>query len=300
MARVARPLEIPRGVVCITVGGSTLGGSGKTPLAVALCAQAAALGARAVLVSHAHRASGRDARWVEPEDDAALVGDEAVASAVELRSTGARVVSAARRQAAVDLACEWAELLVIDGPLQLAPRRADWSVLAVDADAPWGSGSCPPRGDLRAPRRVLLANADAVVPIRTDARAPGEGEASWHVRGAIDVRTGRTLSLDSLRANASLRLVTNVARPERIARALRAHGVRVTHHVDLGDHSRATPASRTKHSISLLPTKARQARAVPDAAWIDAHLVLSAELVSKVRTLVARSPAFLDQTLAHS
>src|SRR5512141_3039268 len=62
-AAVARPLDIPSGVVTIGVGGSTLGGSYRTPVAIALAAR---LGrsARVALVSHGYGARVRAPRVV--------------------------------------------------------------------------------------------------------------------------------------------------------------------------------------------------------------------------------------------
>jgi tetraacyldisaccharide 4'-kinase len=279
--RITRPLEIPAGLRSITVGGATLGGSGKTPLAIALAKCAASFGARVALVSHVYKAVDGRARWVCRDDMQA--GDEAIASAIALHETGARVVAATRRQDAIDLASDWAQLLVIDGPLQIAPRRADWSVLAVDRQAPWGSGACPPLGDLRAPRQTLLATADTVVHVRTDLCDPMQDEAAWHIDGALGVNDGRWRSLDELRHEPRV-LVTNLARPERLVRTLAAHGVTVTRHVDLADHSRESP-SHVKYSDCLTTHKTRQAMHWPRAAWIEARLVLSEALVSKVRTL---------------
>jgi tetraacyldisaccharide 4'-kinase len=275
LARVERTLIVPPGMKVITVGGATLGGSGKTPLAIAF-AKRAARAERVALISHAYGARSRRACWVHEHDDATVVGDEAVLCAEALRGAGARVVSGVDRQACVELARTWATLLVLDGVAQLAPRRADWSVLVVDHDEPWGAGACPPRGDLRAPRDALLSAADTVVSVRTDGIAPKAREATWRVSGARHARSGRQLSLDELR-RAPFTLVTNVARPRRVVRTLRAHGLVATAHVELMDHSSRTP-SHVKNRFCLAPDKVRQATKWPDCAWIVAELELSPDL----------------------
>jgi len=283
LQRLERELNAPLGVKVVTVGGATLGGSGKTPLALAISRRAAMNGARVALLSRAYAAGDHAARWVDGADDPAVAGDEAVACAAALASTGARVVSGVDRQACVSLACAWASLLVIDGVAQLAPRRADWSLLAVDHEAPWGSGACPPRGDLRAPREALLTAADTVVRIRTDGATPKEAEASWRITGARRTRTAEFLSLDELRAT-RFTLVTNVARPERITRALAVHGLVPARHVELMDHSRRTPLD-LKEFFCLAPTKVRQARNWPKSAWIEGSLELSADLCRAIDRL---------------
>ena len=79
-AAVARPLDLPTGMVTIGVGGSTLGGSYRTPVSIALAARLGTK-ARVALVSHGYGARVRAARLVGPEDLASEVGDEALLAA---------------------------------------------------------------------------------------------------------------------------------------------------------------------------------------------------------------------------
>jgi tetraacyldisaccharide 4'-kinase len=160
VARVARPLAWPAGVQVVGVGSAVLGGAGKTPLAVALCRALPG----AALVGHGYRARPGRARVVDATDALSLVGDDALSAAQLLPGTA--VVVAPRRQAALDHAAALGHrLLVVDGLLQAAPRRVDLSILVLDAAAPWGSGACPPAGDLRAPRGALLGAADLLAAI---------------------------------------------------------------------------------------------------------------------------------------
>src|SRR5580693_1181686 len=102
--RIERPLRWRSGVTVIVVGGSTLGGSGKTPLAVACAQVLRRAGRRVALVGHAYRAHPGTARFVSPEDDVRSVGDEALECATRLSADGVPVVVAETRQAALDLA----------------------------------------------------------------------------------------------------------------------------------------------------------------------------------------------------
>jgi tetraacyldisaccharide 4'-kinase len=224
---LARPLVVPRGIATVTVGGTTLGGSGKTRLALAIARELAARGASVVLVGHAYRARPSVARFVSAEDALERVGDEALMCARALAASG-RVVVASRRQAAVDLAVRGSapDVLVLDGPLQLSPVRASLALLAVDACAPWGAGALPPAGDLRAPRAALLAAADLVVPVDATPRAV--------------VVDGVRLALGSLADRAArgcrLGLFTAIARPDRLERALEGAGIPLACVVRAPDH----------------------------------------------------------------
>ena len=89
---VVRRLDLPPRTRVITVGGATLGGSGKTPLAMACAAELAARGARVALVGHAYRANPRAARIVVPNDSLQEVGDEALLAARTLGPAGIGVI----------------------------------------------------------------------------------------------------------------------------------------------------------------------------------------------------------------
>jgi tetraacyldisaccharide-1-P 4'-kinase len=243
---VARPLRIPARhgeeapLVTVTVGGATLGGSGRTRVAVACARELARSGAHVVLVGHAYGAKPGAPRVVAACDALEEVGDEALACARDLASSpNVRVVVGPTRQTAIDFVAETppprVDVVVIDGPLQLAPARASLSVLALDSDAPWGAGDVPPAGDLRAPRHALLANADHVVLV--DALPLGA------------TLGGRSLDLASLRASLAgsrLGLFTAIGRHQRLERALARGGIVPAEAVHAGDHGPLTASLRRR------------------------------------------------------
>jgi tetraacyldisaccharide 4'-kinase len=244
-AAVARSLSIPDHVVTIGVGGSTLGGSYRTPIAIALAAR---LGAAVpvALVSHGYGARVRAARVVTASDEASEVGDESLLAARRL-GPSARVIVAPTRQAALDLAIDLgARVLVFDGLLQARPSPLTFAVLALDAEEPWGSGQLPPAGDLRAEPSQLLASADAIVSVAHDGAAPSSHHvlpcahhATLRITGARNLATGEVASLESL---SSMRtgLSTSIARPDRVRRALASLGIEPDMIVAGPDH--AAPA----------------------------------------------------------
>ncbi len=235
---VVRRLVVPAGIRVVTVGGATLGGSGKTPLAIACAAELARAneGLRVVLVGHAYRATPGRARVVSPADPLAEVGDEALLAARELDrapaagGSSARVVVGPSRQAAMDLAARLADVIVVDGVAQIAPARAALSLLAVDADEPWGrAAAVPPWGDLRAPVDALVAVADHVVAVGgggRDAAAPVPGLQVARALGRGASTGERLIRWDSLRTM-RVGLLCALARPERVERSLARHGVRL-------------------------------------------------------------------------
>jgi tetraacyldisaccharide 4'-kinase len=145
-----------------------------------------------------------------------------------------------------------AEVAVVDGLLQASPVRVADAVLVLDAGAPWGSGRCPPLGDLRAPEEALRAAADVtalVVDGAADGGAGGGGDASARAgaagEGAIRLRSwieggieasGRRVDVASLRGM-RVGLVVGIARPERVVAALARRGIEPSAVVALGDHA---------------------------------------------------------------
>ncbi len=268
------------------MGGATLGGSGKTRVALACARELATLGANVVLVGHAYRASPLRARVVGPNDPLGEVGDEALVCARSLQDCArARVVVAATRQAAVDLALSLfprVDVLVLDGPLQLAPEKATLSLLALDASAPWGAGTMIPAGDLRAPKEALLAEADSVVAVD-----------ALPVAVRVD---GHLLELSSFvtkGATARIGLFTAIARPDRLERALRGAGLRFNAVVRAPDHGPLAPAlafriaeapvelwvATAKCAVHL---EALSARARKSVAILEDRLHLTPDLIAKL------------------
>ncbi len=287
--RVERSLAIPAGVRVVAVGGATLGGSGKTPLSIACAAELVAAGARTTLVGHAYRANPGRARVVSTADPIEQVGDEALLAARILGALGARVVVAPTRAAAVAFAAREADVLVLDGVAQVAPVRASLALLSLDGIEPWGHAAAfPPRGDLRAPRQTLLDACDAVVPI-VDGPWPASelGMERWprDIWPAHLVSNGAWNGSGTLLAWEALRrmrvgLLTALARPERVVRALARRGV----------HPRVILRSRD-HG----PMKTRRARELCDQA-IDLWLV-TPKCALHARNVGLRTPL---ATLDHS
>jgi tetraacyldisaccharide 4'-kinase len=227
---IARPLSLPDGVPVVTVGGATLGGSGKTRVATACARALLARGFDVVaLVGHAYGASRSSlrARFVAPDDAIDDAGDEAIACARGVARDGLadriRVVVASARRDAVALAvASGAQAIVIDGPLTTRPRRPALSILAVDRERPWGAGRVAPRGDLRAPPDALLAHADVVVEVGA---TPSPAD--------VAALRGRRFGL-----------FTAVARPRRIVEGLAREGLVPAVHVRAPDHGPIGPEVR--------------------------------------------------------
>jgi tetraacyldisaccharide-1-P 4'-kinase len=288
---IVRRLAWPRGLRVVAVGGSTLGGSGKTPLAMACAAELArsAAGIRVALVGHAYRARPGYARVVGPADAIADVGDEALLAARELErrqvaeASTIQVVVAPTRQAAIDLAARIADVLVLDGVTQTAPVRASLALLAVDPGEPWGrAGAVPPWGDLRAPVASMVDAVDRVVAVGDTGELEGAGRISLAPAMSRGAFLGdKLLGWDDLRA-LRVGLLCALARPERVLRSLARRGLRPHIVLRAGDHgplpASAQVAGRGGRSVDLW-------LATPKCALHASRLDLSTPLATLEHTV---------------
>jgi tetraacyldisaccharide 4'-kinase len=218
-----RPLGLPRGARVIGVGGATLGGSGKTPFVLAL-ARALAADARVGVVGDGYDPEPAPPHRVRIDDAVSAVGDEALWLARALACHDVPVWVGRSRERTLARAAEGADVVIADGLLQTRPERLALSLLVTDAETPWGSGRCPPAGDLRAAPARVLAACDEIVA----------------VKGSVDGAEradGTPIPLSELRA-LRLGLVLAIARPERVLALCAAERV-VPRLVELAyDHGR--------------------------------------------------------------
>jgi len=238
---VARDVALPASARVVGVGSAVLGGAGKTPVAIAIARALAEEDRPVALIGHGYRAHLDDAaRRVLPDDDVAQVGDDALAAARALVASSTPVFVARSRAAAMELAVRFGKTnLVVDGLLQASPRRLDDAVLVLDGGSPFGSGRCPPLGDLRAPASALVAAADHVV-VLGDAAPASAPEGSIvlpsSTLGATDA-SGARHGLEALAA-ARVGLIVAIARPARVLAALARSHVRPDVVLTLADHAR--------------------------------------------------------------
>lgn len=267
-----RTLELPAGVKIIGVGGSTLGGSGRTPLAIAVArALSHQFACEVAFVAHGHGGRVRLARRVEAGDDATEIGDETAIAAHAL----AGPVFVGPRPTALALAARSAGVVVVDRLLQTRPQRLACSLLAVHAQAPWGSTATLPFGDLVASPAILSAAADERVVIG-GTLAPERFALSRPVRG---LRVGALATL---------------ARPERMRAALRRLGIAPEVFVDRADHAPFTAGELTaidrlgrRHRLDAWVVDAKTATLLPRARRRDTILLshevqVSPELLRRI------------------
>jgi tetraacyldisaccharide 4'-kinase len=154
--RSAQPLD--PGIPVICVGNLTAGGTGKTPLAIALARALAHR--RPYLLTRGYGGRLAGPVLVDPVKHSARdVGDEALL----LASAAPTYLSRDRRAGASAAKAAGAGLLIMDDGHQNFALRKTISLLVVDAERGLGNGRLIPAGPLREAPRRGLARADALV-----------------------------------------------------------------------------------------------------------------------------------------
>lgn len=230
------------GAPVVVVGNLIAGGSGKTPLVIALAQR---LQAEGHVPGIATRGYGRSdvgtPLWVDAATDPHAGGDEPVLIA---RRTGARVradrdrVAAAR--ALVHAGCD---VVLCDDGLQHYRLARDVEIEVIDGRRRHGNGRLLPAGPLREP--VARGDACDFRVVNLPAAVPGETpqEAAfgqWPMRlqpgVAVPLGGGRPRPLEAF-AGQRVHAVAGTGDPERFFATLRSLGIGVVPHAFADHHA---------------------------------------------------------------
>ncbi len=290
--RLARPYRAPVPVIC--VGNLTAGGTGKTPLVLALADRLAAAGLAPTLLSRGYGGRRAGPHRVDPvRDTAADVGDEPLLLAqshpvwvARDRAAGARAAVAAG-----------ARLLLLDDGAQSPHLQKDLLFITVDAEVGFGNGRLIPAGPLREPVSAGLSRADVVVLI-------GPQAARARCRDALPVLQGRrVIGAEIVPAPTGLDLAgipvvafAGIGRPSKFFETLDRAGARLVATHSFGDHAPygdavlrrllreargagAVLVTTEKDAIRLTPAWRREVLAFPvrlvAETWAPADALLS-------------------------
>ncbi len=264
------------GVPVFVVGNVVAGGSGKTPVVLALVRHVQALGFRVGVISRGYGRRTMDCREVLADSSAMDVGDE---PALIKRATAAPVFVAIRRlDAARKLLSQYPDTQVIisdDGLQHLALGR-ELEICVFD-DRGIGNGWLLPAGPLREPwpRRVDMV-------LHTGAQPAFAGFAAQRGLAQFVVRAdGSTVAFKQLADSGGkpLLAVAAIAKPEDFFSMLRGQGLQLAGTVGLPDHHDFADWPGDKHAACTVLCTEKDAIKLwqhqPDALAVP--LVLSLE-----------------------
>ena len=280
-ARKRRKNLVPKAlpVPVVVVGNIYVGGTGKTPVTIALVKELIRRGWRPAVISRGFGRKDELPKLVTPTSPAAEVGDEPLLIA---QQAGVPVAVARDRVAAAHLILDKfpdCNLMISDDGLQHYGLARDVEIAVVGARG-LGNGWVLPAGPLREPPS-RLDEVDAIVLNATedtfDSRTP-RFAATAVLGKARSLDGAKSLDLDELAASGkTVRAAAGIAAPGRFFAMLRAHDIE-GEMVELGDHFAfdSNPFKNAKEDVILITGKdAVKCRQHPELAkderiyWVE-------------------------------
>jgi tetraacyldisaccharide 4'-kinase len=232
-------------VPLIVVGNISVGGAGKTPLALALIDGLKARGFAPGVISRGYGGSARGPALVDAQCDPSIVGDE---PALIARTAGVPIAVGRDRVAAARLLLGTAkvDVLIADDGLQHYALCCTVEICVIDGERRFGNGRLLPAGPLREPVS-RLAGVDFRV---CNGGEPEAGEVAMTLQGDLAIALTDPQRQRPLRDFAGQRVhaVAGIGNPDRFFAQLRAAGLEVIEHsfedhfafaaadVDFSDH----------------------------------------------------------------
>lgn len=215
-------------VPVVVVGNISVGGTGKTPLTLALAKQFIESGMHPLIVSRGHGSASVEPRAVTTESDARSVGDEPLLMARrELCPVWVGKDRAAAAQAGLQ-ANPQCDVVLCDDGLQHYRLQRDAEIAVIDGARRFGNGLLLPAGPLREPA-ARLNTVDAVV---VNGGETAKGEYAMKLEGAVfyNLRDpARTVTASHFRELHN-HAVAGIGNPPRFFRHLESLGIALTPH----------------------------------------------------------------------
>lgn len=236
--RMARPPVYRSKFPVLCCGNFTAGGTGKTPLALALADIVRELGREPVFLTRGYGGSIPGPEQIDAHGATAQdAGDEPL-----LLARNAPAVIARRREQGAELIDRQfgaASVIIMDDGFQNPALEKDFSIVVVDVNRMFGNGRCIPSGPLRAPLSAQLPRAKAIL-LNGRADAQQEHRARESLSGAFSgpvIRAEMAPSGDiKWLRNANVLAYAGIANPDRFFTLLEAQGARIVERRVFSDH----------------------------------------------------------------
>jgi tetraacyldisaccharide 4'-kinase len=278
----------------ISIGNLTAGGTGKTPLTIALAQRLVAQGEKPAVLARGYGA----ARDGELNEELELV---------KRRVPQARVIAGRDRVAsAAKAATDGATVVLLDDGFQHRRLARALDVLVIDATDPWGQGFLLPRGLLREPV-TEAKRADAIVLSRVEQAGRAQVDEIKHrlqtvsdapiaelrfAPSSLTTLKGESRPLSQLQG-ANVVLLSAIGNPRAFEETVRSLGAKIAlsithpdhHHFSPEDVTHALRAARETGSL-VLTTEKDAVKIQPQdgilALGVEARLEEADELLARV------------------
>lgn len=302
------PTKEESAVPVIVVGNLAVGGSGKTPLVLALVAAARARGLQVGVIARGHGGGGPFPQRVTPASDARICGDEPLLIARRSHDVPV-IVDPDRRRALAEAVAQGAELVISDDGLQHLRLPRTVEIAVIDGRRGLGNGHCLPVGPLREPA-ARLHSVDFVVgngELLAEFVLPRAADATMALRLRTLHRVAQPtdeLDLDAFRARcgaAVMPALAGIGDPPRFFAMLRALGFAIDEFPfpDHHDYTAADLAPFAGHTLLMTEKDAVKCGALVAAAGIDAwYLAVDAGLPADFAARVLARAGVADRSSA--
>jgi len=275
-------------VPVVVVGNITVGGTGKTPVVVALVESLQQQGIRAGVVSRGYGASQNTRPHVVGEQSEARdCGDEAL---LIYRRTACPCVVAASRSDAVRVLLEkyQIDLIISDDGLQHYALARDLEIVMYDADSAFGNGLCLPAGPLREPL-ARLTSVDFVLARGSDDPVSG---VAYQQDMLVNLASEEERPVSTGSIGSSVFAVAGLARPALFLEALDKLGFKLEARLypDHHPYSAADFSGLQEKPIIMTEKDAVKCRGLVggDAWYLQISAVLPTAVVQAVVALAGR------------
>jgi tetraacyldisaccharide 4'-kinase len=237
-ALAARRMERPgkrSALPVLCVGNFVVGGTGKTPFAIAVAERLAGLGERPAFLTRGYGGALLGPVIVNPAKHTSRdVGDEALLLARHAET----VVARSRPDGARLIEQTGASAIVMDDGLQNPKLSKDFTFAIVDTETGLGNGLCLPAGPLRAPLSDQWKLAQALVLMGPASEAGRLLEQEAKLRGLPVIATSLVAeeSVTTRFAGRRVLAFTGIGRPQKFFATLRATGAIVVAERGFPDH----------------------------------------------------------------
>jgi tetraacyldisaccharide 4'-kinase len=279
----ARRETIDAPVLC--VGNFTVGGSGKTPVAIALARQAKRMQLKPGFLSRGHGGSFAKPHLVDAQHDSARhVGDEPL-----LLAEHGLVATTPDRAAGARLLLErGADFLIMDDGFQSGRIHMDYALVVIDSRYGLGNGHVIPGGPLRAPLVDQLRFATGIVKMGDGNAADAVVRLASRAARPVFEATARPRNAERFAGRRYLAFAA-IGHPEKFFETITRAGGTVAlarsfadHHFYLADELNELAATADTAELQLVTTAkdaARLRHGAAPAAFLDRLQVLEIDAV---------------------
>ena len=273
----------------ISVGNINVGGSGKTPLTIAIANYLASQGKKVAVIGHAYKAEIEGSEVVDNGFSVSQIGDEAKQMLVMLDKSAMLIVGKNRLDS-VQLAEEKnADIIILDDGYTATYIKRDLNIVVVDGKVQLGNKMVMPAGPLREPISGLNRSDCLVVLNRHRALDFNYDNDSFYLKTKI--------KFDEKLATKSLFAFCGIAIPSKFYNSLNKEGLCLQETKSFADHYKYT-AEDIKQMINKAKSSNLQlVTTLKDYVKVDSQLAKDIHVIMLELELTKSFKQFLDKKI---